>query len=79
MTVKMARWYGVCMDKAEAASILATYINVQARKFGVRQVTKTFIEEQRTNALHEEGQIVKAAELCPHWTTIRTAGRKGSA
>jgi hypothetical protein len=67
------------MTKTEAASILATYITVQARKFGIRQITKTFIEDQRTNALHEGGQITKAAERCPHWTTIRTAGRKGSA
>lgn len=67
------------MTKTEAASILATYITVQARKFGVRQVTKTFIEDQRTNALYEGGQITKAAEQCPHWTTIRAAGRKESA
>lgn len=66
------------MTKNEAAEILATYINVQARKFGRTQVNKDFIEVMRTQAIHEGGQITKAGQLCPHWTTIRTAGRRAS-
>lgn len=66
------------MTKTEAAAILATYINVQARKFGRTKVDKDFIEEQRTDARSQTGQIKAAGMVEPHWTTIRTAGRKAN-
>lgn len=66
------------MTRTQAAEILATYINVQARKFGRTRVDKDFIEVMRTQAIHAGGQITKAAQVCPHWTTIRTAGRRNN-
>lgn len=66
------------MTKTEAAEILATYITVQARKFGRTTVDKDFIEEQRTNARYQTGQIRAAGLVEPHWTTIRAAGRKAN-
>jgi hypothetical protein len=64
------------MTKAEAAETLVTWINVRARHYGVTRVDKTFIEEMRAEALSSTGLIKKAAEVCPHWTTIRSAARR---
>jgi len=64
------------MTKTEAAEILANHITVQARRRGITQVTKDFIEEERSEAVHAGGQIAAAARLYPHWKTIRTAGRR---
>ena len=69
------------MTKSEAAKILVTYTNVKARQYGVARVTKNFIEEMRTEALSEPtGSLLQqAAQVCPHWTTIRSAARRMSA
>lgn len=64
------------MTKSEAAEILVNWTNVRARHYGVTKVTKDFIEEMRAEALSSTGQIKEAAEVCPHWTTIRTAARR---
>lgn len=64
------------MTKSEAAEILANYITVRARHYGVVKVTKDFIEQERSEAKNATGLIQQAALACPHWTTIRTAGRR---
>jgi hypothetical protein len=65
------------MTKSEAADILVTFINTRARHYGRTSVDKDFIELMRAEALSSTGLIKKAAEVSPHWKTIRAAGRRG--
>jgi len=64
------------MTKSEAAKVLVTWINVRARHYGVTKVTKEFIEEMRAEALSSTGRTRQAAEVNPHWTTIRATAKK---
>ncbi len=67
------------MTKTEAAETLVTFITVRARHYGVSKVTKDFIETMIAEALTSgiEGSLIRrAAAVAPHWTAIRSAGRR---
>lgn len=73
--------YGHHMTKNDAAEILVNYINTRARHYGVTQVTKEFIEEMTAEALTagvEGSAIRRAAEVAPHWMTIRATARRAA-
>lgn len=66
------------MTKTEAAKILVTAINVRARHYGVRHVTREFTEIIITEAqggaygFSREGSLTwQAARIRPAFSTIR--------
>jgi hypothetical protein len=67
------------MSKTEAAEMLAIYITVEARRAGITQITRDYIQEMQSEARHAgiPGSLIRqAAETYPSWRTIRTAGRR---